>query len=522
MTGPVATFLAALRRRLRRTWAFATFQWIAPVVGASALALVVTGRRLPEAWPEPTAAAVVVAAVLAVAVTSFVLRITDSTVARAADRQLATKDALATALEVPADGDWGERVHRRAATLIAGVPVRRAAPFRGSTRRLGLSGALLGGAMVLAILPNPQDDVRRQREADRAAIEAAADDLRDEADALAEDPAATEADKAAAEELRELADELGDTESLEEALATLDKGRAELNEGVDGDLLAQKTAVQGLDRSLEAQPLPGAEGASAADQLDQAAEGLDELDEAATADLAERIDDLAEAQSLGNPEAARALADAAAALREGDVAGARAALGEAAGAQRSAASAVSSQEASSSAAAAAARARDRLAASASGARSAGQGSAAGQGQGQGSGSGQGQGQGGGSGQGQGGGSPSGNVGGSSGGQGSGQGGQGQSGSGQGDPTGSGANEPTLFDPTGAGGDDINVGGSGSGQPGETVGQGNGATTSGDARTPLSRVLSRYLAQATLAVERGDLPPSLRDVIQAYFDQLSGS
>jgi hypothetical protein len=36
------------------------------------------------------------------------------------------------------------------------------------------------------------------------------------------------------------------------------------------------------------------------------------------------------------------------------------------------------------------------------------------------------------------------------------------------------------------------------------------------------VLERYRAKATRAVERGDLPPSLRDVIQAYFDQLSGS
>ncbi len=80
----------------------------------------------------------------------------------------------------------------------------------------------------------------------------------------------------------------------------------------------------------------------------------------------------------------------------------------------------------------------------------------------------------------------------------------------------------MFDPVGGDGDDLNTGGTGSGQPGETVGRGNGATTAGQARTPLSQALGRYREQATRAIERADLPPSLRDLIQAYFDQLSGA
>jgi hypothetical protein len=80
----------------------------------------------------------------------------------------------------------------------------------------------------------------------------------------------------------------------------------------------------------------------------------------------------------------------------------------------------------------------------------------------------------------------------------------------------------VFDPTGEDGEDIDVGGAGSGDPGETIGKGNGGSTAGQARTPLSKALARYQRQATRAIERGDLPPSMRSLIQAYFDQLSGA
>ncbi|MEQ1788131.1 MAG: hypothetical protein ABL966_13840, partial [Acidimicrobiales bacterium] len=129
MSGPLASFLVALRRRLRGTWVVATLEWVAPALGAGALALVLAGRRTPEVWPEPMALGIVGAVIIVVGVAGLLLRVPDATVARAADRQLATKDALATALEVPAESEWGERVHRRAATLVAGVPAKAAAPL---------------------------------------------------------------------------------------------------------------------------------------------------------------------------------------------------------------------------------------------------------------------------------------------------------------------------------------------------------------------------------------------------------
>ncbi len=162
MSGPITAFLVAVRRRLRRTWVIATLQWLAPIAALASLALVLIGRRVPEAWPEPAALVVVAAVVVSVLLVGILLRIPDSTVARAADRQLATKDALATALEVPADTDWGDRVQRRAATLVAGVPAKVAAPIRLSARRIATSGVLGLVAVVLAVAPNHQDDVRRR------------------------------------------------------------------------------------------------------------------------------------------------------------------------------------------------------------------------------------------------------------------------------------------------------------------------------------------------------------------------
>lgn len=507
----IAAFLSAVRRRLRRTWVVATWAWIAPFVAVVALLLVTAAHRVSAAWLEPAAVALAVGAAVVVAITGLVLRIPDAVAARAADRQLNTKDALATALEVDPESAWGERVHRRATTLIAGVEPRASAPIHLPARRVGLTASVALIAVVVALGPNHQEDRRRERAEDRTAIEAVAGDLTEEADAVLDDPEASDAERVAAADLAALAEELREADSLAAALETLEDGRAELSEGVDADLLAQKAAVKGLDRSLEQAPLPGAEGPSAADQLDQAAKELGALDAAGTDKLAQRLEALAEAQASANPAVAAALSDAAAALRVGDAAGATAALGEAAAAQRAAAGKVAVGEARAAAAGAAARAADRLAASASRSGAAASPRA---------GNGNGDRGAGGTGGGNGGGNPSGNVAGSAGGQGSGRGGAGQSGRGGPEAAGANQSEPTLFDPTGADGEDLEAGGSPNGEPGEVIGQGNGTTNRGSAQVPLSEAVANHEDQATAALERGDLPPSKRDLVRNYFDQLT--
>ena len=532
--------ITAVRRRLRLTWTAATLQWAAPAVAIAALALVMIGRLRPWAWLEPAALVVAVVVVVGVAIGAVLVRIPDLVAARAADRGLHTRDALAAALEVGDEpGPFTARVQARATEAAAGASAREAVPMPRALRRMAASSVLAAGALGLAWMPNPQDDVRRDRAAEQAALEAEADDLREAADALDELPGAGEAEAALAEQLRALADEMDDASSLEEGLAALTEAQAALEAQIPADLLARKAATTGLDRSLEAAPLPGTTGGSAAEQLEQLAESVAGLSLDEQAALAERLGELADTQAVGNPDAAEALDAAAAALAAGDVAAAQAALGEAAAAQASAtASAQAGEAAAAAASAVAASAADAQAAAAGSGEQAGagqgqgegQGEGEGQGSGTGSGSGQGQGSGQGSGGGQGaGGTASGNVGagGSRTGSGSGQGGQGRPSGGTGDsgqsPTGDerGGSDPLVYDPSYTDGEQLDAGGSGSGRPGETVGRTDGATGSGQVQVPLSQLGDDYLVRATEALNRGDLPPSSEAVIRAYFDAIAG-
>jgi hypothetical protein len=100
--------------------------------------------------------------------------------------------------------------------------------------------------------------------------------------------------------------------------------------------------------------------------------------------------------------------------------------------------------------------------------------------------------------------------------------------GQGTPNGSGRNDAgdlqfgdvEVFDP-GTEGDELNTDGTPSGNdPGETVGRGNTASSAGGTFVPLGEVLAGYQARATAALDRTDIPPSVRVLVRAYFDRLS--
>jgi hypothetical protein len=539
----VDDLLAAVRRRLRWTWTVATLHWVGPAVALVALGVVLVGRLVPWAWPERTALAVPVLVVVAVVVVARAVRIPDIVAARSADRGLGTHDALAAALEVgDTPGALPERVRARAASVASGASARAAVPAPRARRRLAVTGLASVCTIGLAWLPNPQDEVRRERALEQAALEAEADDLREAAAALEERPGAGEAERALAEELRALADELDEAGSIDEAQEALADARAELQAQVPTDFLAQRAAATGLDRSLEAAPLPGTAGASAAEQLEELAGALSGMSPADQAAVAQRLSELADTQAVGDPAAAEALDAAAAAITAGDVAGAEAALGEAASAQAAAVDAA----AAGASAQAAVGAVDAASADVESGRSgeaAQQSAAPGQGQGEGEGDGSGQGDGPGSGQGSGQGSGSGGSGGGAGaggnaagnvgaggtrsGTGSGQGGAGQASggtSGDGGPAGDeqGTGEVLVYDPTYTEGDQLDAGGSVTGgRPGETVGRGPGATGSGQVQVPLSQVIADYQRRASEALGRGDLPPSSADLVRAYFDAIAG-
>ena len=522
----------AVRRRLRVAWALTTLQLVAPLVALGALGLVLAGRFFDLSWAEPSALVLVASVVALVTGYALVCRVPDLLVARAADRGLRTRDAFATSLEL-ADhhDDFADRVRHRAQELADVATPKEAVRYRLLRKPTGIAALIAPAALVLAFIANPQDALRERRADDRAAIEATADVLRAEAERIAELPGGQDA----ADRLAQLADELSKTDSLEKADDLLQEAAAELGEQTGPDTLAKTAATEGLQRSLENSPLPGASSEqSVQDQLEALAGELPGMSDSELADAAERLDALAATQEAGDPATADLLREAAQAIRDGDIATAQARLGEAGQASAQAATEAGAQAAAGEAAQAAAAAGERLqqardgkpgSGQADGSGSGeGQGEGEGQGDGQGDGQGQGQGQGSGDGQGQGqgaGGNPSGNV--NGGGGSAGQGGQGGQGTGTGHTDGSGGPDTdTIFDPAhGTGGETGSVGGgSGNGQGG-TIGSSDGQTNNGSANVPVSDVIDDYTQQATDAMNNPAVPPSIRALVLAYFNQLQG-
>ncbi len=553
----VAGLLRAMKSRLRLVWAWAVASLLAPLVAAAAVLLVMVGRFRPWAWPEPTALALTVGVVMVLLAAAILQPLSWLSAARAADKGLAARDIFTSVLQFKnLDDEFGRQIRYRAERMAqhdtASAQARQAVPLPGGRpilTRWAIAGVLAVVAVGLAVMSNPQDAERRRLEAVQAQTEELAEQVEELADELDEAADGADVDPLTAE-LAQLAEELRQVDSMEEAAELLDQQAAELNANRSPNFASEEAAAQGLERSLDARPLPGEPSGSPSEQLAAVADGLDELSRDEQEALAERLAELAEAQAAGDPATAAALDAAAQQLAAGDVAGAQASLGEAALAQGANASGVAAQQATNAASGQLSNLADQARTgqaqpgqgqgegsgegqgegegSGQGAGS-GEGSGTGEGQGQGSGqgSGQGAGQGQGSGQGsgtggQGGSGAQGTVGGAAGGSGQGQGGVGRPG-GFDQPDAEGDNSGfTIVDPSAlAEGDPLELGGSltGEGQS-ETVGRGEGLTTTGQSRIPVSDVVGDYSQRASEALDRNRLSPSQQELVRNYFDQLT--
>ncbi len=545
LAASVPGFLTRVARRLRLAWALAISALVSPVVAGLALLLVLLGWVAPWRWPEPSALVLVVAALGAVLAWAIVQPLPLLTSARAADRGLGSKDIFAAALQFKdLDDSFGYDIRRRADRFASGASPTTAIPLGvdPAGRNRWLVAAVLGiAALVLAVVANPQDEERARREA----LQEQTDGLADEVEELVEDlegqieatpelDAESPALAALLEDLEQLAEQLPEAESLEEAKELLKQAQQQIDAQRPSNFASQEAAAQGLRKSLEAQPLDPRSGADssppAAEQVQALADELAADPDALTDDeqeaLAERLAQLAEAQSLGDPATAAALAAAADALAAGNAAAASASLGEAAAAQAANASGVAAQQAAGQASGE----LGQLAQSPGEAQGEGQGQGEGEGQGQGEGSGQGEGQGAGSGEGQGegsgsgsgGGSPSGTVGGAAGGTGAGQGGVGNPGGSdqprvEEDNSGFGIVDPAALES----GEPLNLGGRLTGDGlSETVGTADGPTEVGGSRIPVSDVATDYAQRASEALDRTRLAPSQQELVGNYFDKLT--
>lgn len=534
MTDERRLFLRRIRIRMRLAWMSATAQRYAPHVGVLLVVVFAADWLIPLQHGLAITGSVLGIALLLLVIGGFSFRISDWDAARAAERGLNARDALTTALEF-ADAEDG--VHRiiqeRADRVAAESEPAVAIPIRADSSRLrqfGIAGAL---ALLIGLLP-PLGSSPALSSAVAEAIEAEAEQVERIAEAVAE--ADVETSEEIVTELERVAEELRRSETLEEALQTLEDAETRLAERVDPSFLSQKAAVQGLARDLALRPL--AEGPlDAASQMEQLADELASLSDQELKALQDRLEDLAGSQAAGNPTLSSQLSEAARAMSAGDVAAAADSLQQAAAGQQSGLEGARGQQALTETQRALESARARLSGSAQPqgegqgeGESQGEGQGQGQGQGQGEGQGQGQGQGQGEGQGQGsGGQPS--AGGGSGqisgvapgsGNASGQGGQGTVGRGTGEEYGTEVDTTSIFNPVEEGNvsDLVQVGIDGGSPDGQIVGRAEAPTQTGESVVPYAQVLPDYLNQAADALGEIQLPPAMRGIVQNYFDLLA--
>jgi hypothetical protein len=514
---------------MRLAWISSTAQRFGPYLGLAVVLLFLAGWL--TRWDGALAAALafLVAFALVVFMGGATLRITPWDASRSAERGLGARDVLTTALEFDdPDDEVHQEIQERANRFVTRADSSRAIPIpvdRHRLRQVGLAAVL---ALVVALLPQlGSTPALSSGLAD--ALEAEAEEVEKIAEAV------TESDVEGAEEivaeLERLAEELRQAETLEQALQALNHTDQRLDAGLDPRFLAQKAAVQGLARDLSLRPLVPDAPVDAVSQLEQLADSLAELSEPELRALEERLGDLAASQAAGNPTLSDQLARSAESIRAGDLAAAAQGLREAAASQRSGLSGARGQQAITETQRALAGVQSRLAGAGSeqgqdqapgeGAQGEGQDPGQGEGQGQGQGQGEGQGSGGQIGQTA---SPSGQISGVQPGAGgaSGQGGPGSVGPGAGDGYETEVQTSTVYDPIDRGvlSDLIRVGIDGGIGEGAVVGRGEAPTQTGQSVVPYAQVLPEYLNQAADALSALQLPPSMRGIVQSYFEHLA--
>jgi hypothetical protein len=513
---------------MRLAWLSATAQSYAPHVG---LAVVIV---LAIEWTTHFDRGLLVAAGLVgvfavgLVIGAGSLRITEWDASRAAERGLGARDAFTTALEFadPAD-DVHMLIQDRANRLVETSDPSAAIPIRADGHRLRQLGMTAAVALVIGLLPPLGSSTALSADA-KSALEAEAEQVEKIAEAVAQADVDTSEEIVA--ELERLAQELRNAETLEQAMQSLDDVEKRLGAKLDPNFLSQKAAVQGLARDLALRPLTDGASLEAASQFEQLASSLGSLSNQELSALEDRLADLAESQAAGNPELSGQLADAARALASGDLTQAARSLTDAAEGQESGLSDARGQQALTETQRALDGVEARL--SGTGQPSDGQGEGQGQTPGQdGQGQGEGQGQGDGQSQGQGGGTggqaqdgASGQITGVAPGDGtaSGQGGQGQVGGDVGQDHGTDVETSEVFSPIdeGALADLLQVGIDGGSGQGDIIGRADGPTQRGESIVPYAQVLPQYLNEAADALGELRLPPSMRSIVQAYFDLLA--
>lgn len=334
--------------------------------------------------------------------------------------------------------------------------------------------------------------------------------------------------------LEQAIQELQAADTLEQAVSTLNSAKQELQALADQAVLQQAEDLQNAGEQLQQQPGSALEsfgenlanGDFIAAANDLANLDVEDLTQAEEEQLAEQLEQTADAMENSNPELAEQLRAAAEAIRNGNAASAQQALQQAAQTLVNSGQQIAQAQAAQQAAEQLTQGQQQVIQAGQPQNQTAQNGQQGQGEGQGQAGQNGQGQG--QGEGENGGPGEGQSSESGAGEGSAQGGA---------PGGEAGEEPIEqgnapgdggligFEPLGA---DPNIEADGeqitlppSGQPGDnTTGQGpTDPGSAGPATVPYTQVLPAYSETAIEAVESGVVPPGYRNLIRDYFSSL---
>ncbi|NWG21029.1 MAG: hypothetical protein HXY39_11995 [Chloroflexi bacterium] len=337
-TSEIRQRLRPMARRLRlcdALWLASTSLWIA--AGLSLL-VQVAGRL----WPIPYLFSISLVPVfiwLASIVAYFLFRpLTLHRVARRVDALLDSRERLATALELGERAEHAplDELQRDDARAFAATLTPRLAPLRFHHRLLALALALMAAAMMLMVLPNPQDQVLAERAAVREAAQQAAVQIEQVRQELVQNQALSPEERAALDrELAELQQRLQQNPgNREEALADLSTTEARLQQRVTPDADVQRAALEQLARSLQAMSGQQQAGRPSLEQaeagLQQLAQQVETMTPEEQARVAENLRQQAQQLQQSAPQTAQSLQQAADALEQNNTQQAQQSLNQAA------------------------------------------------------------------------------------------------------------------------------------------------------------------------------------------------
>ncbi len=266
--------------------------------------------------------------------------------ARAFDQRFDLKDRLSTALEIGEAGSappvLRHAQHRDAGAVARSTNVRARLPLRVPRRDLIAASILLVALLLALFLPSPQQEALAQQEQIRRFIAQQAEQLEQAKQAIAESSLSEPQKQAAIQALEEAQRALSDPDvTLEEALAALNEAQSKLDALNDPAARQLTEDLRRAGQSLPADPLTNplanaltnqelAQAADALRELGQARPDGQPLDEAASQRAADQLDQLARGVQESAPDLARHLREAAQHLRQGEPAAAQQQLEQAA------------------------------------------------------------------------------------------------------------------------------------------------------------------------------------------------